>query len=354
MQHNPDWKSRIQRDWIFCWHWSVPRTSSSLHMNHRKTIFAAKPLGWSLGENFLQGYDGHLGPPLCMERSAGTIHMASPLPHRGRDTRVCIIPASHRASLYLLASQLCPSYSCLCPPYPYICPLHLKWKWSSLTEHHTSPSNDTGQNGIVPSVKSECFISGSIFALLMCDGEGRWGDHCVAALARGRRYFSRSGSSSQLPCSRERKQHAWKCSCEAQCKISLRLKSRFTPIEKTILPAWAHDTVISLWTLILADSLGTACYFHCSWVVRYFTSLFIKNQEGSILQWNEENNSSFNLTCIYFMRGPSEMTDTIFIFIHKDILCKGKNSGLHFLFLFSLSWKSCFQLLTQAVRISLH
>lgn len=37
------------------------------------------------------------------------------------------------------------------------------------------------------------------------------------------------------------------------------------------------------------------------------------------------------------MRGPFEMTDTIFIFIHKDILCKGKSSGLHFLFLVFLS-----------------
>lgn len=269
--------------------------------------------------------------------AAGTTHRASPLPHRARDTRVCIIPTSHRASLCLLASQLCLSCSCLCPPYPYICPLHLQWKWSGLTDHHTSPSSDTGQNGIVPSVKSECFISGSTFGLFMHDGEERWGDHCVAGLAGGRRYFSRSGSSSQLPCSCERKQHAWKCSCEAQYRVSLRLKSRFTPIEKTILPAWAHDTVISLWTLILADSFGTACYFHCSWVVRYFTSLFIKNQEGSILRWNEKNNSSFNLTCIYFMRRPFEMTNTIFIFLHKDILCKRKNSGLHFLFFFFLS-----------------
>lgn len=31
------------------------------------------------------------------------------------------------------------------------------------------------------------------------------------------------------------------------------------------------------------------------------------------------------------------MTATVFIFIHKEILCKGKSSGLHFLFFFSPS-----------------
>lgn len=70
--------------------------------------------------------------------------------------------------------------------------------------------------------------------------------------------------------------------------------------------------VISLWTLILAYTLGTGCCLLCSSVVRYFTSLFIKNQEGSILQWNLKNNSGFNLTCISFMRGLLKWQDFYF------------------------------------------
>lgn len=54
-----------------------------------------------------------------------------------------------------------------------------------------------GQNGIVPSVKPACFLSDSIFSLLLHGGEGRGGDHRTRC---GCRYFSRSGSSSQLPC----------------------------------------------------------------------------------------------------------------------------------------------------------
>lgn len=104
-------------------------------------------------------------------------HSWAPQCHTGVGTPGSIhtVPALHRTSLCLSPSQPCPPRPCPCPPRPSIYPPRLKWKRARLSDHHTNSDSYVGQNAIVPSVKSGCFILGSIFSSLLRGGEERRG-----------------------------------------------------------------------------------------------------------------------------------------------------------------------------------
>lgn len=72
------------------------------------------------------------------------------------------------------------------------------------------------------------------------------------------------------------------------------------------------------WSLSAHSGICTwnSLYFLCSSVVQYCTSLFIKNQEESILRGKEKNKSGFNLTGISGMRRP--LSDSHSFYFHTQ------------------------------------
>lgn len=187
-----DWKSRMQRNRALWWLWVVPRSSFSLHTNQKRTICAAGLRTGPQKQTFLRDATATLGPPLSMGRAAvRTTHvLLAATQWQGHWAPPCA---------HLAWDMALPFTSQPCPPCPYVCPLPLYWKRAWLTDHHTNPNSYARRNDIVPSVKSVCFICGSIFSLLLCGGDGRGGDHYPAGLSGDYKHFSRSGSSSQLP-----------------------------------------------------------------------------------------------------------------------------------------------------------
>ena len=164
-------------------------------MNQRKTIPAAGLRAGPQERTFLMDATATLGPALSMGRPAtGMTHMGSTLypPCTGSHSAFRLPSPAHHVPA---AAHHIPTSAHHIPTSAH----HVSNENGQDSQTTTQTQSYTGQNDVVPSVRSRCFISGSIFSLLLRGGKGRGGYHRAAGLAGGCRYFSRSGSSSQLP-----------------------------------------------------------------------------------------------------------------------------------------------------------
>lgn len=163
-----------------------------------KDHFCSWTLVWPLRGDLPQGCHGHPRALALQGKSCwwnDTYGLPDDVQDEGNQAPCC----AHLAWDSICFSASKPWSPCPCPPHPYICPPRLQWTWARLLNHHTSSNSYAGQNGFAPPVKSVCFISASIFSLLVHGGEERGGNHLAVGLAGGLQNFSRSGSSSQLP-----------------------------------------------------------------------------------------------------------------------------------------------------------